>query len=99
MAANLHKIYHFGAFCLDLNERLLTRKDKPIALTPKAFEVLAYLIERRSHLVEKDDLMHEVWADSFVEEANLSRTVWMLRQALGDDRNGYGIIQTVPKHG
>ena len=57
------------------------------------------LVERRGHLVEKDELMNAVWADSIVEEGNLSRTIWMLRQALGDDRNGHGIIHTVPKHG
>jgi DNA-binding winged helix-turn-helix (wHTH) protein/Flp pilus assembly protein TadD len=92
-------IYEFGSFRLDLTERLLQRNGRPVSLTPKAFEVLTLLIERRGHLVEKDELMREVWSDAFVEEANLSRTIWMLRQALGDDRNGQGIIQTVPKHG
>src|SRR5215204_25888 len=99
MAGNPKQIYEFGAFRLDLADRLLTQKGSPVALTPKAFEVLVWLIERRGHLVEKDELMQKVWADSIVEEGNLSRTIWMLRQALGDDRNGHGLIQTVPKHG
>jgi len=43
--------------------------------------------------------MSEVWADSFVEEANISRTIWMLRRALGEDKNGQDYIQTIPKHG
>src|SRR5690349_7703651 len=93
------KIYEFGSFRLDLTERQLLRKGKSVALTPKAFGVLEILVERHGHLVEKDDLMREIWADSFVEEANLSRTIWMLRQALDDGRNGHGFIQTVPKHG
>jgi len=82
MAGNPKQIYEFGAFRLDLADRLLTQKGSPVALTPKAFEVLVWLIERRGHLVEKDELMQKVWADSIVEEGNLSRTIWMLRQAL-----------------
>jgi len=99
MDANSPLIYEFGAFRLDLTERLLTQKGKPIALTPKAFEVLAYLVERPGHLVEKEELIQEVWVDSFVEEANLSRTIWMLRRALGEDRNGHKYIETIPKYG
>ena len=99
MATAPPKTYEFGSFRLDLSERLLLRKGKPVALTPKAFDVLTLLIGRRGHLVEKEELMSAVWRDSFVEEANLSRTIWMLRHALDDDRNGRGFIQTVPKHG
>jgi TolB-like protein/Tfp pilus assembly protein PilF len=43
--------------------------------------------------------MREIWADSFVEEANISRTIWMLRSALGHDENGQQYIETIPKHG
>jgi len=91
-------IYEFGAFEFNLDERLVLRNGKPISLTPKAFDVLALLIARRGHLVGKEELMSEVWADCFVEEANVTRTIWMLRQAL-DDHNGNSFIQTIPKHG
>src|SRR5512142_2287634 len=90
-------VYQFGPFRLDLTEREVLRKGKPVALTPKAFDVLAFLVQRRGHLVEKEELMSNVWADCFVEEANVTRTIWMLRQALEDDHNGF--IQTIPKHG
>ena len=93
------KVYEFGPFRLDLRDRPLLNNGEPVALTPKAFEVLVLLIERRGLLIQKDELMREVWAGSFVEEANLARTVWMLRRSLGDDRSGGGFIQTVPKHG
>jgi predicted ATPase/DNA-binding winged helix-turn-helix (wHTH) protein len=99
MAVNPSQIFEFGAFRLDLKDRLLTRGHKQIALTPKAFEVLVFLIERRGHLVEKDELMRKVWPDSFVEEGNLSRTIWMLRKAMGEGENGEEMIQTVPKYG
>lgn len=99
MNVQLRKIYEFGVFRLDTAEHLLLREDKPVALNPKAFEVLLHLIGRRGHLVEKDELMREVWADSFVEEANVARTVWALRKALGENGNEQNYIQTVPKHG
>jgi DNA-binding winged helix-turn-helix (wHTH) protein len=99
MASPPPKPFDFGPFRLDPGERLVLRNGKPVALTPKAFDVLALLIERRGHLVEKAELMNEIWADCFVEEANLTRTIWMLRQALGDGCNGNSFIQTIPKHG
>src|SRR5262245_37043131 len=99
MSPQSDKTYEFGPFRLALDDRLLMRNGKTIPLTPKAVDVLVCLLEHPGHVVAKDDLMREVWADSFVEEGNVSRTVWMLRQALGDDRNGHRYIQTVPKHG
>lgn len=99
MDAQSRKIYQFGSFRLDAAEHLLLRANKPVALTPKAFEVLLHLIERRGHLVEKEELMRAVWGDSFVEEANVARAVWALRKALGENGNGGKYIQTVPKHG
>jgi len=99
MPSQPHKTYEFGPFRLESKDRLLSRNGKLISLTPKAFEVLVCLLERQGHLVGKNELMNEIWADSFVEEGNVSRTIWMLRTALGDDRNGHKFIQTIPKHG
>jgi len=99
MSTQSRTIYEFGPFHLDLTDHLLSRNGKLVPLTPKAFEVLVCLLERRGHLVEKDRMMQAVWADSFVEEGNVSRTVWMRRNALGDDRNGHKYIKTVPKLG
>src|SRR5437867_2015796 len=99
MVAQPQRIYEFGLFRLDRTDHRLFKKGKPVALTPKAFDVLAFLIERRGCLVQKDELMQQVWADSFVEEANLARTVWMLRKALDADRNDHSYIETIPKLG
>jgi TolB-like protein/DNA-binding winged helix-turn-helix (wHTH) protein len=84
---------------LDLSERQLFRDGKPVSLTPKDFETLVLLVSRRGHVVEKDDLLKEVWKDSFVEEANISRHVWTLRKTLGENENGQSYIETVPKRG
>ncbi len=91
--------YEFKNFRLDLGERQLFREGVPVALMPKAFDVLSALVERNGHLVEKDELLHLVWNDAFVEEANVSRIVHTLRKVLGEDENGNKYIETVAKHG
>lgn len=91
--------YKFKSFRLDVAERQLLNEDTPVPLTPKAFDVLVYLVARSGHLVEKEELMQSVWADAFVEEANLTRTIHTLRKALGEDQNGNKFISTVAKKG
>ena len=65
----------FGPFLLDATERRLLRDDQPVVLTPKAFDLLCLLVERNGHLVLKEDLLHALWPNTFVEEANLNRCV------------------------
>src|SRR5438445_12458061 len=93
----LNQLYQFGEFQLDVAERVLRHGEKSVPLTPKAFETLFVLVRRAGHLVEKDELMKQVWAETFVEEANLARNIWTLRKALGDDEGQHRYIETVPK--
>jgi DNA-binding winged helix-turn-helix (wHTH) protein/lipoprotein NlpI len=93
------RIFEFGDFILAPRERLLLRGGKPVPLTPKAFDILVVLVNRSGHLVTKDDLLHEVWPDTFVEEVNLTVNISVLRKALDQGGNGIGMIQTVPTHG
>jgi len=86
--------YRFGPFQLDVAERRLLRDETPIVLTPRAFDVLAVMVEHAGSLVTKDELMRRVWAGCSVEEANLGVTISALRRAIGRD-----LIETVPKHG
>ena len=92
-------LYEFGPFRLDLSERQLFRDGEPVSLTPKALETLVKLVTNSGHIVEKADLLKEVWKDTFVEEANISRHIWMLRKALGKNENGQSYIETIPKRG
>src|SRR6266478_8226439 len=92
-------IYEFGAFHLDTAECQLLRNGEAVPLTPKAFETLVVLVSRSGHLVEKDELMKEVWPDSFVEEVGLARTISTLRKVLGEGEGGQQYIGTVPKRG
>ena len=66
-------IYAFGQFRLDPTERLLLREGQVVAVTPKAFDLLVYLVEHHGRLVEKSTLMSALWPDAVVEEANLER--------------------------
>lgn len=99
MSSQIAPSYEFGPFHLDLAEQQLRRAGEPVSLTPKVLEMLALLVCKNGRLVEKDELMKALWPDSFVEEANLTRYVWTLRQALGESKNGVRYIETVPKRG
>ena len=76
-------VHEFGLFRLDSAERLLLRDGQPVSLTPKAFDLLVYLVDHAGRLVTKQALMSALWPDSFVEESNLTFTVSALRKALG----------------
>lgn len=91
--------YEFGEFRLDTEKHRLLREGEIIAITPKAVETLTVLLQRRGRLVERDELMNEVWPDVAVEDGNLTVTVSMLRKALGEDGNGRRFIETVPRLG
>jgi DNA-binding winged helix-turn-helix (wHTH) protein/tetratricopeptide (TPR) repeat protein/TolB-like protein len=92
-------VYEFGAFRVDPAEREIRKNDVLVSVTAKAFDTLLLLIQQRGHLLEKSEIMHAIWPDSFVEEGNLSVTVHMLRKALGDDSGEHIYIETVPKRG
>src|ERR1051326_3982683 len=96
---NNNLCYEVGPYQLDPGKRTLTRDGEGIPLTPKATEILIVLVKHAGQLVEKDELLKEVWPDTFVEEANLSQNIFTLRRALGDDRTGPKYIETVAKRG
>ena len=91
--------YVFGPFRLDTSEKMLLREGRPVPLTPKAFEILAALVRRGGHLVDKDELLKAVWPDSFVEDSSLTQNIYVLRKALGDDAEEHRYIETVPRRG
>src|SRR5258705_8868486 len=87
--------YEFGPFCLDTNERVLLRDGRPLPLKPKAYETLLALISKSGHIVDKEELMRQVWPDVVVEENNLTGNIFALRRALAEHR----YIETVPRRG
>jgi DNA-binding winged helix-turn-helix (wHTH) protein len=89
----------FGDITLDSASRQLVRNGAPIHLSPKAFELLCYLVERCPSAVSKNQLIELVWPGTFVVEANLTVLVTELRRALGDDPQTPRFIRTIHKHG
>ena len=91
--------YSFGQFVLDSRKRTLSRADSPVALTPKAFDVLLFLVQNPNRLVTKEELLQAVWRDTFVEEGNLTQYISHLRKALGDNPEDSGLIVTIARKG
>jgi TolB-like protein/DNA-binding winged helix-turn-helix (wHTH) protein/Tfp pilus assembly protein PilF len=98
-AARVPHTYDFGPYRLDRPTRKLLRHGKPVPVTPKAFDTLVALIDRRDRVVDKAELMKLVWPDSFVEESNLSQTIFVLRKTLGEAPDSRPYIETVPRRG
>src|ERR671912_2906716 len=94
-----HYIYEFGPFHLDATRRVLLKEGEPLKLFPKEFDTLLALVERNGELVEKDDLMQQVWQGSIVEESNLTTNISHLRKILGESRDRHDYIVTVPGRG
>src|SRR6185369_17600096 len=92
-------LYEFGPFVLDARSRILLREGVTVRLTPKAFETLLVLVQHGVQVVDKEQLLKEVWPDTFVEEGSLSRNIHELRKALGDDTAQPSYIETIPKRG
>lgn len=101
MNNNGHKLHHFefSGYKLYPRERLLIKNDSRVRLTPRVLDLLLLLVEHSGELVTKDMLLKALWADSFVEEGNISRAVSTLRKNLGVQENGNDFIETVPKLG
>lgn len=93
------KLYEFGPFRVDPEKQLLLRGDETVPLMPKTFQILLVLVRRKREVVTKDELMKSVWPDTFVEEANLSRNIFLLRKALGESAESRQYIITVPGRG
>jgi adenylate cyclase len=92
-------IYEFGPYRLDAEERVLLRDTQSVSIPPKDLETLLVLVERNGHIVGKDELLEKVWPGVFIEEGNLARHIFNLRQVLGEGPDGRKYIETVPKRG
>lgn len=99
MAPDDGEIYEFGTFRLDARGSALYGGGRPVALKPKAFDLLTLLIGEPGRVFGKDELMERLWPDTFVEEANLTQTVYELRRALGETAREPQFIENVPKRG
>ncbi len=90
-------VYRFGHFEMNPKEQLLRRDGEIVSLTPKIFEMLLLLVRNNGRMLSKDEIMETVWADSFVEETNLTSNISRLRKILR--AGGEQFIETFPKRG
>ena len=88
--------YEFGEFRVDIGRRILLQAGNTIALTPRQFDTLLYLVEHCDRVITKEELMKAIWSDAFVEENNLNQSVSAIRRALGERRGDNRYIITVP---
>ena len=99
MSSPDNHLYEFGPYVMDARSRILLKDGITVRLTPKAFDTLFVLVQHASQVVEKEQLLREVWPDIFVEEGSLSHNIHGLRKALGDDSSEPRYIETIPKRG
>src|SRR5258708_5449502 len=91
-------ILEFGPFTVDPLRRQAFYSTYPVSLTPKAFEILLYLVENPGRIVSKNELRDAIWRGISVTEANLTQTIFLLRRAMSAfDQRSY--IVTVPGRG
>ena len=99
MSKETRNLYEFGDFTLKAEERTLWHGEELVSIPPKVFDTLLLLVEKEGGVVSKSEMLDAIWADSFVEESNLSQNIYTLRQVLGKDPDGKSFIETVPKKG
>jgi DNA-binding winged helix-turn-helix (wHTH) protein/TolB-like protein/Tfp pilus assembly protein PilF len=99
MGKETNNLYEFGRYRLDVENRTLFRDEQAVALPPKAVELLAVLVERHGEVIAKERLMNRVWPDSFVEDANLTQNIFLLRKVFAEDSGRQTYIETIPRRG
>jgi DNA-binding winged helix-turn-helix (wHTH) protein len=89
----------FGDCVFDPGTRQVFRAGKQVHISPKAFQLLETLIERRPNAVSKEELQEILWPSTYVSDANLPNLVADLRSELGDNPRSSRIIRTVQRFG
>ncbi|TCR67527.1 winged helix-turn-helix domain-containing protein [Bosea sp. BK604] len=89
----------FEGHVLDPDRRELRRGAEVIAIGPQVFDLLAYLVRNREHVVSKDDLLEAVWAGRIVSESTLTSHINAVRKAIGDSGEEQRLIKTIARKG
>ena len=89
----------FEDFVLDAAQRELRQDGAAVAMEPKVFDLLLYLIENSERVVAKDELVDAIWDGRFISDAALSTAISSLRRALGDDGHRQAFVKTMHGRG
>ena len=90
------KIYRFEEYVVDGRRRTVERSGQAVPLTSKALDTLLFLLKHHGTTVTKREVMDVVWADTAVEENNLTQQISTLRKALREHPDEHRFIVTVP---
>ncbi len=99
MDNGINHLREFGKFRIDVDKRVLWYESEPVNLPLKEIELLCVLTEKGGEVYTKEELLDRVWADSFVEESNLSRHIYEIRKIFKEYGESEDLIQTVPRRG
>ncbi len=89
----------FRTFRLDTGNQCLWRGEHRVPLTPKAFDVLRYLVEHPGRLVTQDELLEALWPETYVNPELIKKYILGIRKVLGDQHDNPVYIETLPKRG
>ncbi len=91
--------YEFEGYRLLTDQRLLLFEERPVSLKPKVLETLLVLVRNSGRLIDKAELINQIWGDNFVEEGNLTQYIFTLRKVFGENPRDHRFIVTVPGQG
>ena len=94
-----NKNYFFDSFTVNTSELRLFDADNEVAVEPQVFRVLCYLIEHRTRVVSKDELINALWGGRVVSDMALNTCIKSVRKTIGDDGRQQKYIRTLPKRG
>src|SRR5215469_7951601 len=89
----------FKTFHLDTANHLLWRNGVRVPLAPKAFDLLAYLVEHAGRVVTQDEILEALWSETYVNPEVLRKYILEIRRTLGDRPDEPEFIETLPKRG
>jgi DNA-binding winged helix-turn-helix (wHTH) protein/Tfp pilus assembly protein PilF/TolB-like protein len=96
---NSQGIFQFGEFQVDVLARTLRREEEIVTLNRRAFDVLLYLVQNPGRVLTRDELLKNVWPDTFVDENSLAQSISALRRALEEKPGDNSYIVTLPGRG
>jgi eukaryotic-like serine/threonine-protein kinase len=99
MSMKAGEIFQFGEFQIDARARTLRREDQVVALNFRAFDVLLYFAQNPGRTLTRDELLKNVWPDTYVDEHSLAQSISVLRRALDEKPGENGFIVTLPGRG
>src|SRR6202050_4817415 len=100
MSVKTEGVFQFGeGFQVDARRRTLRRENQVVTLNRRAFDLLLYLVQNPGKILTRDELLKNVWPDTFVDESSLVQSIYVLRRALSEKPGDNSYVVTLPGRG